>query len=119
MAKPDGNKKNSPFAGLTDIWNQARTDLAGACDIPLTRLFGQSAAGFASGEEDNQKYYESIASLQESRLRPIDDFIDSFLLDEPVDYIYPSIELSNETEKSAIPNRYSWRIKYIIAIWNH
>lgn len=95
-------QKELTFAGLTDIWNQARTDLAGACDIPLTRLFGQSAAGFASGEEDNQKYYESIASLQESRLRPIDDFIDSFLLDELVDYIYPSVELSNETEKSTI-----------------
>ncbi|MEG1234046.1 MAG: DUF1073 domain-containing protein, partial [Acinetobacter sp.] len=37
-------QKELTFAGLTDIWNQARTDLAGACDIPLTRLFGQSAA---------------------------------------------------------------------------
>ena len=96
------DQKELTFSGLTDIWNQARTDLAGACDMPLTRLFGQSASGFASGEEDNQKYYESIASLQESRLRPIDEFGDKFLLDEPIDFTYPSIELSNETEKSTI-----------------
>ncbi len=101
-------QKELTFAGLTDIWNHARTDLAGGCDVPLTRLFGQSAAGFASGAEDNQKYYETIASLQESRLRPIDDFLDRFILPEigfdatGLDYIYPSIELSNETEKSTI-----------------
>lgn len=95
-------QKELTFAGLTDIWNQARTDLAGACNMPLTRLFGQSASGFASGSEDNQNYYESLASLQESRLRPIDEFGDKFLLADGVDFIYPSIEISNEVEKATV-----------------
>lgn len=101
-------QKELAFTGLTDILKNSRDDVAGSCDMPLTRLFGQSAAGFASGAEDNQKYYESIASLQESRLRPVDEFIDKFLLSDIqskhtfIDFVYPSIELSNDTEKATI-----------------
>lgn len=95
-------QKELSFAGLTDIWNQARTDLAGSLRMPITKLFGQSASGFASGEEDNQNYYEDIASMQESRLRALDEFGDKFMLDESIDFKYPSIELSNEVEKSTI-----------------
>lgn len=101
-------QKEMTFAGLVEILKAQRDDLAGACNRPLTRLFGQSASGFASGAEDNQNYYETIASLQESRLRPLDDFIDKFILDSmnvdysQLDYTYPSIELSNEVEDSTI-----------------
>ena len=101
-------QKEMTFAGLVEILKAQRDDLAGACNRPLTRLFGQSASGFASGEEDNQNYYETIASLQESRLRPLDDFLDRFVLDdlnmkfEHLDYTYPSIELSNDVEDSTI-----------------
>lgn len=107
-ATANHDQKEMTFAGLVDILKSQRDDLAGACDMPLTRLFGQSAAGFASGEEDNQNYYETLASLQESRLRPADDFFDKFVLREmrsefnQLDYTYPSIELSNEVEESTI-----------------
>lgn len=102
------DQKEMTFAGLVDILKSQRDDLSGACNRPLTRLFGQSAAGFASGAEDNQNYYETIASLQESRLRPIDDFFDKFILSymkseyNQLDYTYPSIELSNDVEESTI-----------------
>lgn len=101
-------QKELTFTGLTDIWNHARTDLAGGLRMPLTKLFGQSASGFASGAEDAQNYREDIASLQESRLRGIDTFIDSFVLRDiqagvnSLDFKYPSTELVNETEQSTI-----------------
>lgn len=101
-------QKELTFTGLTDIWNHARTDLAGGLRMPLTKLFGQSAAGFNSGAEDAQNYREDIASLQESRLRGIDTFIDSFVLRDiqagidSLDFKYPSTELVNETEQSTI-----------------
>lgn len=107
-AKTTYDQKEMTFAGLVEILKAQRDDLAGACSRPLTRLFGQSAAGFASGAEDNQNYYETIASLQEARLRPIDDFIDKFILKDmgveysQLDYTYPSIELSNDVEDSTI-----------------
>lgn len=101
-------QKEMTFAGLVEILKAQRDDLSGACSRPLTRLFGQSASGFASGAEDNQNYYETIASLQESRCRPLDDFFDKFILVDmksdytQLDYTYPSIELSNEVEESTI-----------------
>jgi phage-related protein, HI1409 family len=104
----DYERKEMTFAGLVEILKAQRDDLAGACSRPLTRLFGQSASGFASGAEDNQIYYETIASLQEARLRPIDDFFDKFILHDmqseysQLDYTYPSIELTNEVEESTV-----------------
>jgi len=101
-------RKEMTFAGLVEILKAQRDDLAGACSRPLTRLFGQSASGFASGAEDNQIYYETIASLQESRLRILDDFFDKFILNEiksefdQLDYTYPSIEISNEVETATV-----------------
>ena len=46
-------------------------DMAGAAEIPATRLFGRSPQGMNStGESDLINYYERIAQLQETYLRP-------------------------------------------------
>lgn len=58
------------FAGLSDMMIQFSQQLSGACDTPLTRLFGQSPAGLnATGESDIRMYYDMIKAQQESRLR--------------------------------------------------
>ncbi len=75
-------QKQLAFSGLVEIWKQTNTELAGAMRRPLTKLFGQSASGFASGEEDNENYRDDIAALQESRLRALDEWIDMFIFDD-------------------------------------
>ena len=46
-------------------------DMAGAAEIPATKLFGRSPQGMnATGEADLRNYYEMIAQLQERCLRP-------------------------------------------------
>ena len=46
-------------------------DMAGAAEIPATKLFGRSPQGMnATGESDLRNYYDMIASLQERQLRP-------------------------------------------------
>ena len=46
-------------------------DIAGACEIPASRLFGRSPSGLnATGESDLKMYYEKIGQLQENYLRP-------------------------------------------------
>lgn len=58
------------FAGLSDLLNQFGTQLSGASQIPLTRLFGQSPNGMsATGESDMRNYYDSIKAQQEARFR--------------------------------------------------
>ena len=59
------------FSGLSDIYETFMMDMAGAAEIPATKLFGRSPQGFnATGESDLKNYYEMIAGLQERFLRP-------------------------------------------------
>lgn len=105
-------QKNAQFTGLSDVITKMATVLAGALDRPITVLFGQSASGFSSGEEDNKAYYETINGMQESRLRPMQDFADKFILDklsigEALTYEYPSIDSINETEEATRFGQYA------------
>lgn len=60
------------FGGLADVYQQFLMDIAGAAEMPVTKLFGRSPAGMnATGESDLQNYYDMIAEKQESYLRPI------------------------------------------------
>ncbi|MDQ7094202.1 DUF1073 domain-containing protein [Desulfosporosinus sp. PR] len=59
------------FSGLNDISETQMMDVAGAADIPVTRLFGRSPAGMnATGEADLQNYYDMISQQQEKDLKP-------------------------------------------------
>jgi phage-related protein (TIGR01555 family) len=58
------------FAGLDDVLLQFGQQLAGALEIPLVRMFGQSPAGMNStGESDLRTYYDGIKKKQETKLR--------------------------------------------------
>ncbi|KLU15086.1 MULTISPECIES: DUF1073 domain-containing protein [Xenorhabdus] len=105
-------QKNAQFTGLSDVITKMMSVLAGALDRPITILFGQSASGFSSGEEDNKAYYETINGLQEARLRPMQDFVDQFILDKltadvEISYTYPSIYSVNETEEATRFTQYA------------
>lgn len=59
------------FSGLDAVLLQFGQQLAGATQIPLVRLFGQSPAGLNStGESDLRTYYDGIATQQDQKLRP-------------------------------------------------
>jgi len=61
---------HAAFSGLSDALLQFGQQLAGALQIPLTRLFGQSPAGLnATGESDLRTYYDGINQQQEKDLR--------------------------------------------------
>lgn len=57
------------FSGLSDALVQFGQQLSGALQIPLVRLFGQSPAGFSTGETDLRNYYDLIKAQQEKELR--------------------------------------------------
>ena len=78
-AENEYDQKELGFGGLTDLIREFRIAVAAAADMPLTVLFGQSAAGFSTGEEDIENYHASIHSLQEARLRPVLEILDPIL----------------------------------------
>lgn len=57
------------FGGLSDVMAQFAQQISGAVGIPLVRLFGQSPAGFSTGDADLANYYDNIGTQQERRLR--------------------------------------------------
>ncbi|WP_234293192.1 DUF1073 domain-containing protein [Klebsiella aerogenes] len=57
------------FAGVADVLLRFAEQVSGATGIPLVRLFGQSPAGFNTGDGDLENYYSRVNSLQERRLR--------------------------------------------------
>ena len=64
--------KQYTFSGLSDIYSEFMMDVAGAAEMPVTKLFGRSPAGMnATGESDMQNYYDSIEQKQEACLRPV------------------------------------------------
>ena len=59
------------FSGLSDVYEAFMMDMAGAAEIPATKLFGRSPQGMNStGEADLRNYYDMIAQMQERCLRP-------------------------------------------------
>ena len=72
LSKDDSLENHAySFSGLAEIYEQFMMDMAGAAEIPATRLFGRSPQGMnATGESDLRNYYELIAQMQERILRP-------------------------------------------------
>ena len=59
------------FSGLSEVYEAFMMDMAGAAEIPATKLFGRSPQGMNStGEADLRNYYDMIAQMQERHLRP-------------------------------------------------
>ena len=59
------------FSGLAEIYESFMMDMAGAAEIPATKLFGRSPQGMnATGEADLRNYYDMISQMQERLLRP-------------------------------------------------
>lgn len=61
--------QHSAFSGLSDVLTQFGQQLSGALQIPLVRLFGQSPAGFSTGDTDLRMYYDSIEQQQVRSLK--------------------------------------------------
>jgi len=62
-------RKTTSFTGLVDMMHAFLQQAAGAADIPVTRLLGQSPAGMnATGESDLRNYYDHLRSKQSTDL---------------------------------------------------
>lgn len=62
-------KKSNTFANLDSIIEQFMVDVCGAADIPMARLFGQTAGGLNStGEQDVRNYYDMIRAKQKKEM---------------------------------------------------
>lgn len=99
------DQKSANFASLRDLVMAAMQLVAGAADIPMTRLLGQSPAGLTStGESDVRNYYDRIAALQSLSIGPAMAVLDECLIrsalgDRPKELFYNWRSLWQTSEK--------------------
>lgn len=67
----DYKRENVTFAGVPEVWDRQMMTVAGSYRIPVTKLFGRSAAGMNStGEGDDDNFNAYIAGQQKAQLLP-------------------------------------------------
>lgn len=77
----DWDQRQINWAGMPDMIMTYLQIVAGAADIPVTRLLGQSPKGLNStGEGEEKDYHAKIESDQDDMLTPCLDRIDEFLI---------------------------------------
>ncbi|QEH79930.1 DUF1073 domain-containing protein [Sphingomonas sp. C8-2] len=75
------DQRQLELAGMRDVIITYDARVAGAADIPATRLFGKSPDGQnATGESDLTNYFQAIGSKQEKQLRPMLVRLDAVML---------------------------------------
>jgi phage-related protein (TIGR01555 family) len=100
------------LAGMRDVIITYDGRVAGAADIPATRLFGKSPDGMnATGDGDSANYFQSIAARQEMDLRPVLEQIDAVLLPSAgvtsadISFAFSPLQVMNEREQAEIENK--------------
>lgn len=109
-------QKTMTFAGLAEVSRENRIGVAAALRMPVTKLFGMSASGFNSGEDDLESYNQMVES--EIR-RPLNRMIKGCLdltFAYLFDYIprfrfrWPPMRVLTELEQQEVKDRESNRL---------
>ncbi|WP_039012537.1 anti-CBASS protein Acb1 family protein [Pseudomonas brassicacearum] len=75
------SSKSASFSTLPEVIAKTEQGVAGAFDIPGTRMFGQSSTGLgANGEENTRNYYDNVASRQKLEIKPAMSVMDECLI---------------------------------------
>ncbi|ROM84128.1 hypothetical protein BK655_12310 [Pseudomonas brassicacearum] len=75
------DRKSVAFSGLSQIMEQFMVWTAGAAEMPVTELWGQSAAGLSStGEGDLKTYHGTIKGKQDGQMRLDLEALDQVLI---------------------------------------
>lgn len=103
-------QKSASFNGLPDLISKFQEGVAGAAGIPVTRLFGRTAAGMSGGGEgDERVYYDRIKDEQESEIGPALELIDACLIKQAlgsipseIHYAWRPLRQQTEGERAEI-----------------
>ena len=90
-------------------------DMAGAAEIPATRLFGRSPQGLnATGEADLRNYYDMIAQMQERHLRPaLEKLLPVMavscwgMVPEDLEIVFEPVMTTSPTERADLVQKFS------------
>jgi phage-related protein (TIGR01555 family) len=95
------------LASIPEIMDRFMMFLSGVAKIPVTKLFGRSAAGMnATGEGDLKNYYDTVKAEQQISLRPainqLVTMIKSYTFDIPTKIEFNPLFQMSEKEEAEI-----------------
>lgn len=99
------------WAGIRDVIVTYDARVAGAADIPATRLFGKAPDGQNStGESDLVNYFQSIGAKQEADLRPQIARVDDLLLPSAgvslgLSWAFSPLRVLTEQQQAEVENK--------------
>jgi len=101
------------FSGVDKAFDKVMYDVAGAADVPFTKLFGQSPAGMnATGESDDRHYETHLEARREDHLDDPLNELDQFLVRSALGYMpdgyeseWNDVHQSTDAEKADIDNK--------------
>lgn len=107
------------WAGMPEIIESYLNIVAGAADIPVTRLLGQSPKGLQStGEGEERDYHAMVKARQDELLCPALDRIDELLIrsalgsrPEEIYYEFAPLDQTSEKDAAAIEKQAAETIK--------
>lgn len=114
------------WAGMPDIITSYLQIVAGAADIPITRLLGQSPKGLQStGDGEERDYHAMIAGKQDEMLAPALDRIDALLIpsalgSRPSDvwYSFNTLERLSPKDAAEIQGKFATAFKTLVDTGN-
>lgn len=103
------------FSGLAEVYAQFQMDVAGAAEIPVTRLFGRTITGLGqSNDADERIYEEKIAHEQQDKLKlqltklyPVICMSVLGEVPDDLDFKFPSVRVLTEEDKSEMTTKAS------------
>lgn len=113
-------QKVMSFTGLAEMGGFNRETVAGAMKFPMTKLFGQSAKGFSSGEEDTENYNGMIES--DIRIKAHPDIITLLnigckklfdFVPEDIQISFPSLQTLSAEQEEKVKDSQWKRVKEI------
>lgn len=117
----DYDSKQASFGALPDVIDRFLQAVAGAADIPATRLLGQAPSGLsATGESDLRNYYDRIQAMQELEIGPALSLADECLIrsalgirDKKIHYIWNPLWQPTSTQQSENSKRAAETVKIL------
>lgn len=107
----DWDQRELTLTGVRDVIVTYDARVAGAADIPATRLFGKSPDGQNStGESDLANYFQAVGAKQEMDLRPAMERLDAVVLpsagvDPKLTWQFSPLQVLSEKDQAEIENR--------------
>jgi phage-related protein (TIGR01555 family) len=98
------------FTGINDVYQSFMMDICGACEIPMTRLFGRTITGLGqSNEGDERIYYDAIGQKQNRELRPQLEKLFQVVamstwgqIPDDLDFSFPPVRNPSDKERSEL-----------------